>query len=398
MFLDEKSAFWTLSVLCEEIFPNYYSKSMVGTQIDQRVMDELCLEMLPSFRRHVTEMHMQIPMICTRWFLCVFVDVVPTETMLRIWDVIFSEGSAFVFQASLGLLKLIEEDVLSSSDLEQLMAAFTLKIRTAIEPNELIHTALSLMPETEEIERRRNAYYMDVARVDRRARDDSDDDDEPIGGVAEERTEATPSRQHQARRMMSHIVERSGLSLRPRRHAAQPLVAPVARDPAEESEVVRLRRQLNSVTEENKALVDALTTSSAVANELSAELQVALQQLDAVKTRVQGSRPVVAMQGYLEKRGRENGRWQRRYFVLRDCFLCYYKSDQLDPHHPLGIIPLSDVVARIDVEDVLHLVDSTGRSQAIRAPSLQTLRQWLGAIGEEQARFLVCIAGAQDTQ
>ena len=31
-------------------------------------------------------------LVVSRWLLCLFVDVLPIETVLRIWDVLFNEG------------------------------------------------------------------------------------------------------------------------------------------------------------------------------------------------------------------------------------------------------------------------------------------------------------------
>ena len=37
-------------------------------------------------------------LVVSRWLLCLFVDVLPIETVLRIWDVLFNEGGKTVPQ------------------------------------------------------------------------------------------------------------------------------------------------------------------------------------------------------------------------------------------------------------------------------------------------------------
>ena len=39
IFMSEEQAFWCLNVLCDRIVPGYYSRTMYGTLLDQRVFE-----------------------------------------------------------------------------------------------------------------------------------------------------------------------------------------------------------------------------------------------------------------------------------------------------------------------------------------------------------------------
>lgn len=50
------------------------------------------------------------------WFLTVFVDNIPVNVYLRIWDVFLYEGNKVLFRFALAFLKMEEENILSLSD------------------------------------------------------------------------------------------------------------------------------------------------------------------------------------------------------------------------------------------------------------------------------------------
>jgi hypothetical protein len=41
---------------------------------------------------HFSSLGVPIEMVCTQWFLCLFVNVLPAATVLRLWDVMLWEG------------------------------------------------------------------------------------------------------------------------------------------------------------------------------------------------------------------------------------------------------------------------------------------------------------------
>ena len=45
-------------------------------------------------------MGIDVQLLSFQWFLCIFVDVVPTESTLRIWDAFFAEGAPVLFVAA----------------------------------------------------------------------------------------------------------------------------------------------------------------------------------------------------------------------------------------------------------------------------------------------------------
>ena len=63
-------------------------------------------------------------LFCSKWFVCLYCEVLPVETVLRIWDTLFYEGSKILFRVALGLLKLNQDRLLSKNDFASLAEEF----------------------------------------------------------------------------------------------------------------------------------------------------------------------------------------------------------------------------------------------------------------------------------
>ncbi|XP_035685235.1 uncharacterized protein LOC118421840 [Branchiostoma floridae] len=117
LFLEEEDAFWFLVAVTEKYFSiNYFDKNLVGAQADQEVLKELVSEIMPRLRDHLEVLGILLSTVTLNWFLALFFDSVPFETLLRIWDCFLVEGPKVLFRFSLAILKLHEEAILSRED------------------------------------------------------------------------------------------------------------------------------------------------------------------------------------------------------------------------------------------------------------------------------------------
>nr|XP_023029051.1 growth hormone-regulated TBC protein 1-like [Leptinotarsa decemlineata]XP_023029052.1 growth hormone-regulated TBC protein 1-like [Leptinotarsa decemlineata]XP_023029053.1 growth hormone-regulated TBC protein 1-like [Leptinotarsa decemlineata] len=121
---DEEASFWLLKVLVEQILPQYYIVTMTGLLTDLDVLDELVRKYEPVVHRHIHNIGMPWAMGTTKWFICLFSEVLPTETVFRIWDCLFLEGSKIIFRVALTLIRLHKENILLTSELGELITCF----------------------------------------------------------------------------------------------------------------------------------------------------------------------------------------------------------------------------------------------------------------------------------
>ncbi|XP_015113809.1 growth hormone-regulated TBC protein 1 [Diachasma alloeum] len=121
---NEETAFWLLKVLIEKILPDYYTPTMDGLVTDIDVLAELVRLKIPDVHHHVTSLGLPWAVITTKWFICLFAEVLPIETTLRIWDCLFYEGSKIIFRVALTLMKRNKNNLLSCQDFASLADCF----------------------------------------------------------------------------------------------------------------------------------------------------------------------------------------------------------------------------------------------------------------------------------
>lgn len=121
---DEECSYWLLKCLVEKILPPYYIVTMSGLLTDLDVLNELVRVSEPQIFHHVHKIGMPWAMGITKWFVCVYSEVLPTETVLRIWDCLFYEGSKILFRVAITLIKLHKQDILQTKDLGDLITCF----------------------------------------------------------------------------------------------------------------------------------------------------------------------------------------------------------------------------------------------------------------------------------
>ncbi|KAF9321793.1 TBC1 domain member 9, partial [Linnemannia elongata] len=84
LHLKEEDAFWVLATICEQLLPDYYSKSfLVGVQLDQKVFSHLVKTTLPAIALHFQEIDLDLATITIPWFLCLFQSVLPRPASTR---------------------------------------------------------------------------------------------------------------------------------------------------------------------------------------------------------------------------------------------------------------------------------------------------------------------------
>ncbi|KAM7295833.1 small G protein signaling modulator 3 homolog [Ixodes scapularis] len=124
LFLEEEDTFWMMCTIVEDILPaSYYSSTLAGVQADQRVLRALVTACLPDLDAVLREHDIELSLITLHWFLTLFASVVHTRVLLRIWDLLFYDGSIVLFQVLLGMLHTKEAELCSLENSAQIFNA-----------------------------------------------------------------------------------------------------------------------------------------------------------------------------------------------------------------------------------------------------------------------------------
>ncbi|BGP46409.1 hypothetical protein JCM10450v2_002253 [Rhodotorula kratochvilovae] len=119
----EEDAFWVLVCIIENILPSdYYTSHLLVSRADQHVLQDLVARILPKLATHLEEQGVELSAITFSWFLSLFTDSLPIQTLLRVWDLFFIHGTIFLFRVALAILKLHEPDLLECDSTASLYA------------------------------------------------------------------------------------------------------------------------------------------------------------------------------------------------------------------------------------------------------------------------------------
>ncbi len=78
----------------------------------------------PAVHKHVESFGMPWALVCSKWFVCLYSDVLPIETTLRVWDCLFYEGSKILLRVALALVALNEKEILATTEFADLANKF----------------------------------------------------------------------------------------------------------------------------------------------------------------------------------------------------------------------------------------------------------------------------------
>ncbi|XP_014673242.1 PREDICTED: growth hormone-regulated TBC protein 1-A-like [Priapulus caudatus] len=126
---DEERSFWLLDAFVGGVVPTgYYTPAMTGLRTDTRVLAELVRARWPDVDATMRREGATFDLVATKWFVCAYVDVLPVETLLRIWDSLFYEGAKVVFRVAVTMVARQRARVAAARGLADVVSAFRVAI------------------------------------------------------------------------------------------------------------------------------------------------------------------------------------------------------------------------------------------------------------------------------
>ncbi|KIY68877.1 TBC-domain-containing protein [Cylindrobasidium torrendii FP15055 ss-10] len=110
---NEEDAFWVLSAIVERLLPeDFFSPTLLPSRACPLVLLEYVHEQCPKLHAHLEDLGVDLPAICFSWFLSLFTDCLPVETLFRVWDLFLIDGIDVLFRVALAILKSREGELL----------------------------------------------------------------------------------------------------------------------------------------------------------------------------------------------------------------------------------------------------------------------------------------------
>ncbi|CAI0442929.1 unnamed protein product [Linum tenue] len=142
LLMPEENAFWTLMGLLDDYFDGYYSEEMTESQVDQLIFEELVRERFPKLVNHLDYLGVQVAWVTGPWFLSIFMNMLPWESVLRVWDVLLFEGNrVMLFRTALALMDLYGPALVTTKDAGDAVTLLQSLAGSTFDSSQLVLTA-----------------------------------------------------------------------------------------------------------------------------------------------------------------------------------------------------------------------------------------------------------------
>ncbi|KAI9724342.1 MAG: hypothetical protein M1812_000410 [Candelaria pacifica] len=174
LFMDEEKAFWMLTIITHVYLPGTHEVNLEGANVDLGVLMTSIKESMPAVWSKVGgeldgsagdgRMGTRLPPIslcATAWFMSCFIGTLPIETVLRVWDSFFYEGSKTLFRIALSIFKVGEAEIRGVNDSMEIFLVVQTIPRRLIDANALMEACF----------KRRNGFgHLSQETIDERRR------------------------------------------------------------------------------------------------------------------------------------------------------------------------------------------------------------------------------------
>ncbi|KAI7822585.1 rab-GTPase-TBC domain-containing protein, partial [Gamsiella multidivaricata] len=149
--MDEKEAFCVFVRLMETYdMRTMFTLNMEGLQLRLYQFSALLSEHLPMLHAHLSFHSIHAAMYASQWFLSLFAYTYPLPLVLRIYDVVFTEGAPeTIMRVAVAFLKKNEEKLMQLQEFEDLLEVLSSKLYDVYEDNAgaVIKDAMALSSE-----------------------------------------------------------------------------------------------------------------------------------------------------------------------------------------------------------------------------------------------------------
>jgi len=160
MYLTEEDSFWMLIRLLSGQRYNLRGIFLPGFPMLHQhfyVHEQILNSRIPKLADHLKEKGLESAHYLTRWFLLVFINILPFSLVVRVWDLFFYYGYDIIFSVSFGILKLFEANLMKSQ-LDGIFQVFKNLETLEIEADEFIKFIIKNKIKSKELRKLEQEY------------------------------------------------------------------------------------------------------------------------------------------------------------------------------------------------------------------------------------------------
>jgi TBC1 domain family member 30 len=117
---NEADSVKVMILLIEGVLPeSYFANNLRGLSVDMAVFRELLRMRLPRLSNHLDALQTEAAgggyeppltnVFTMQWFLTLFANCLPQNTVFRLWDLVFLEGNEVLLRAALAIWSSLQE-------------------------------------------------------------------------------------------------------------------------------------------------------------------------------------------------------------------------------------------------------------------------------------------------
>ncbi|KAI9320674.1 rab-GTPase-TBC domain-containing protein [Dichotomocladium elegans] len=154
MHMPAEDSFWLFVATIDRYMNGYFNESLSQIRIDAYIIGELLKDHQPKLAQHLENNDVHPIMYIAQWFMTAFTLTLPWNSVLRVWDVFYFEGSKVFYRISLAILEICKEHLLTSCPTNSEILTFLLHIpHKYLKPDILLDAAFRIKLSKTDIKR-----------------------------------------------------------------------------------------------------------------------------------------------------------------------------------------------------------------------------------------------------
>jgi hypothetical protein len=93
--------------IIECILPLDYYSNLLGVLIDLKAFQAIMEDRLPKLCNHLALHKFDLNLLLTKWLICLFVNHLPLDAELAVWDLFLIKGVSVLFRVALTLFTMM---------------------------------------------------------------------------------------------------------------------------------------------------------------------------------------------------------------------------------------------------------------------------------------------------